>query len=292
MDDHIEAVEDELERLDHAILAAEDWSPEYSKDPATHAKLIKLEAKIARLLRKYFKEQADRSEGFIDWFVYNQKLKEVQASAFDVAVILKETLGTENDLALKVLFDPLSAGITLGAKAGEKIYTKNIGMTESSAAVQKAAKTMVAQLVGKKVAKDGTITDNPKTGYSINDKLLDDIRQSISKSIALGEDQQQAAKRMADVIDNPVRADMIARTEAVNSYSKGLMVFGEESGAVGKEWQDVGAIDECAEYANLGPVAIDYEYAPGLTEPTAHVNCRCGQRLIYSEEWKALGLDS
>ncbi|MCF6389994.1 hypothetical protein [Mycobacterium sp. SMC-4] len=44
--------------------------------------------------------------------------------------------------------------------------------------------------------------------------------------MARGEGQAAMVKRIRKVINNPVRAEMIAQTEAVNAYQSGLMNFG------------------------------------------------------------------
>lgn len=285
--DERNSLEHELEIHNRVILAAEDWSKEYEKDPITHAKIIKQDARIERVLRKYFRELSTRATDYVNWPLYNRKLSEVKAGVDDflVEVILSEVLlKNEDSTFMQILHDPLAVAVGLGADAAEKIYKQDIGLSQSSAAVQQAARELVAQVVGKKLDKDGTIIDNPKSQYSVTETTRDQIREAIATSISLGEDQSVAEKRIELVVNDTKRAATIARTEAVNSYQTGLMTFGQESGAVAKEWQDVGATDVCAENSDEGPIPLDALFKSGDSQPAAHPNCRCGMRLIYQEE--------
>jgi hypothetical protein len=274
------AVEDEVERLDVMIKAAEDWSHEYRKDPKTHAKLIRLESKLERLMRGYFRDLSERAGSYVNWSAYYGQVK-----SFQVDVIIEdEDLDGEDDVVLKILYDPIASGVALGAVAGETIYEIPLGMSETSASVQQAAREMIANLVGKRIDKNGIIIDNPRADYRITDKTRQDIRESIRTSLNLGEDIQSATERLRRTINNPKRAEVIARTETVNAYNKGLSVFANESGAIGKEWQDFGANDICAVNSNAGVIPLSESFPSGDSEPAAHPNCRCGMRIVYQEE--------
>lgn len=260
---NIDAVEDELEQVSAVISAAEDWGKSYSKHPESHAKLVKLEAKMARLLRKHFKTLAhDRIWKYVNWTQYHSEL----IKAYDVNVIFDEDgfSSDEDTVLLQLMHDPLLDGMGTGIAAGQAIYNRDIGMTTAQANVMEAARKYSSQLV---------------TG--INSTTRDRIQQSISTSLSLGEDQSAAAERIGSIINDPSRAEVIARTEAVNSYNKGLMSFAGESGATGKEWQDVGAEDECADNSSEGQIGIDDSFDSGDDAPPAHPNCRCGMQLIY-----------
>jgi hypothetical protein len=139
-------------------------------------------------------------------------------------------------------------------------------------------------LVGKRLDKDGNLIDNPKAEYRISDTTRKDIRESIRTSLSLGEDQNTAAERLRAVIRNPKRAELIAQTEAVNSFQGGLLTFGKSAGAVGKEWQDIGAIDQCRDYSRLGVVELGYLYGGKYLSPSCHPRDRCGLRLVFPEE--------
>ncbi len=286
--DHIieEALLDEYELHSRVVKAAEDWSKEYSKAPEQQDDLIRAEAKLERQLKKHFRQCADKAETFVDWRQYYSVIR----ASYDVKVIvLDDAVGNTDETVFELIFDTVALAVAAGAQAGESIYKIPLGLDSLSAEIQLAARIKVAGLVGKKVLSDGQVVDNINSAYRISTKMRDDIRQSIHTSITLGEEQDVAVARLKKVINNPKRAETIARTEAVNSYSTGLDTFGRASGAVGKEWQSVGAVDQCAQYEQLGPVPFDYIYDTllRLTGPTAHPNCRCGKRLIYQNELDA-----
>lgn len=284
------ASEIEFESLNNGILAAEKWSKQYSKDKETHAKLIKIDTRLETVLLRYFKELAERALTYIDWGAYSYRISMIQAASMDdftVEVLLSDdAFGKEDQLFIQTIFDPISQAIALGAQAGEKIYSVELGLSETHATIQKSAKDMIGDLVGKKIDENGNIIDNPKAKYRISDKARADIKQSLSTSLTLGEDQETAKARLLKTIKNPKRAETIARTEAVNGYQKGLLTMGNQSGAVGKEWQSSNSDDICGENAAQGIININESFSSGDDAPAAHPNCRCGLRLVYPEELK------
>lgn len=283
------AVEIEIELSDAVIKAAEKWSDQYKKDPENFAALIKVESRLETVLRRYFKELSERVPNYINWFMYDQRLREVSAADdFSVDVMISDTqLGLEDGLFITTAFDPIAQAVALGAQAGEKLYSQEIGISKSSALVQRTAKDLVAELVGKRIDADGNIVDNPNAAFRVSDKTRKDIRESIATSISLGEDQNAARARLMNTIKDPKRAEMIARTEAVNSYQRGLTTLGNETGAVGKEWQSSNDDDICGTNSKAGIIKITENFPSGHSEPAAHPNCRCGMVLIYPEDPRA-----
>lgn len=259
-----ELLEDEIDKATMIIAAAENWSTVYTKDPDTHAKVIKLEAKLGRTMRKYFKELAnDRIWKYINWTQYHHDL----IKAYDVNIIFDDSGFTsdEGDLLVGIVHDPLLSGMGVGIAAGQTIYNRDIGMTNSTASVLKAARSYSNDLV-----------------KGINNTTRDRLKQSISTSLSLGENQSDAAARIANIVNDPKRAEVIARTEAVNSYTKGLLSFGGESGATSKIWQALNASDECADLdGDEVPIDGEFDYGGG-DGPPLHPNCRCGVQLIYA----------
>ncbi len=282
--------EREYEMTSAVIKASEEWAKGYADVPENHAKLIKQESKLERMLLTYFRDLATRIEYFVDWYGYENKRLQVQAADnFSVDVLLNEVaLANEDGILFKVIYDPLATAVYLGVNSGEELYKLSLGITPSSEMIQQAAKELAAELVGKKVDKQGIVTSNPKAKYRISDKTRADIRQSISTSLSLGEDRATTIRRLQKTIKNPKRAQLIAETETVNAYQTGIYGFGKASGAVGKQWQSVGAIDICAEFARYGIVELNYEYelpsGRKIKHPTAHPRCRCDVRLVYPEE--------
>lgn len=278
--------EAEFENLNNVILATEDWSELYKEDEKNLAKLIKVESRLETIMRRYFREMSDRAETFINWYGYQEMLRQISAAddlTVDV-IIVDGPIDAEDAIFIQTVFDPIAQAVALGAQSGETLYSVELGLSETSAVVQKTAKEQVAELVGKKVDPDGKIINNPKAKYKISDKTRADIRQSISTSLSLGEDQATATERLKKTIKNPKRAATIARTETVNAYQRGLLSMGLESGAVAKEWQSVNDTDICGVNGNQGIIKINERFASGHLAPAAHPNCRCGLRLVYPEE--------
>jgi hypothetical protein len=289
-----------LEMLDRAIKASEQWGENYEKDPETHGGLINSEAKLQSVLTKYFRELSDRSVQLINPYYYNLKLSQIQASEeFTVDVIIEDSaLDGEDTTLMNIMYDPVAAAAYYGAAAGETLYSRSIGVSKSSELVQRAAKTTVAQMVGKRVNKDGLIVDNPRPEYSISNTTRKNIRSSISTSLSLGESLDAASKRLQDVIKKggAKRAELIAQTEAVNAYQTGQFAFATETGAIGKGWQSIGATDICGTFAKLGLVPIGYKYqlpsGRTILIPTAHGRCRCSVVWIYPEDSRSKKVQS
>lgn len=268
------------------IRASEQWSDEYAKDPVSHARLMKLEAKWQLILNRYFKEIAANAANLISPGAYSA-LK----ADYNIDVIVNDDALDQGDgTFISVSLEVVTELVATGAQAGETIYDIPLSISSTSANIQRLGTDQVASLVGKKVMPDGSIVDNPRPKYNITQTMRNDIAQSIKTSLALGEKTQEAIDRLQKVISDPKRAERIVRTESVNAYQAGLSEFARASGAVGKQSLDVGAVDRCAEYSAMGPVPIGYLYDSVYDGPTYHVGCRCGRRLIYPAEWKTLGL--
>lgn len=293
-------VEDELEKLDQVLIASENWSQLYSKTPDIHAKVIKAEAKLLRQCRGFFNDIASKAASFIDKDEYEKALEIAKAAkkadrlavtAANVNVIitddpLDDSAGAFINLTLKTV----TVATALGAQSGQELYQKLQSMSTLDDAIKDVALNQVAGLVGMKVTDDG-IVPNPNAKYNILDTVRDDIRSSIQTSIDNGEDIASASDRLQDVISDPERSTLIAQTETVNSFGAGLDKYGEESDAVGHEWEDVGADDVCSDNTDLGPIPFDQNFEDSngddIRGPTAHPRCRCNKRLIYQNELDA-----
>lgn len=284
----LDQIEEELLYHDVIQAAAEPWNGQYKRDKGSYKKLIKLQGTMARTLRRYFREFGERAETYIDWQAYDQLLIRIQgADDFKVdVVILEGSLGAEDTILISTLYEPIVTGVSIGADAGEAIYSRPVGLTKSSQSVQRAAKDMVADLVGKRVTDDGLIVDNPKAKYRITDKARADIRESIATSLSQGEKRQEAAERVRKIVSDPRRADIIARTESVNAYQRGMSVFARESGAKAKEWQtsSVTPGEACYENAKQGAIPLNQAFQSGHMEPTAHPNCYCATLYLYDSD--------
>ena len=104
-------------------------------------------------------------------------------------------------------------------------------------------------------------------------------------------------ERVDSFLNNPIRAETIAVTEATRTYAEGNMVAWRESGVVnGRIWQT--ALDElvcpvCRPLHNQITAFDDQVWHhptnPGLSvglsvkNPPAHVRCRCWQSSFVKE---------
>jgi hypothetical protein len=274
------AVAREFERTNSLILASEAWSKTYAKTPEIQAKLIKTESRLQRKLIGFFKDISKDASRMVNWHAYSQAI-----NAYNIDVIVNDDfLDEAGSIFINVALADVALATSLGAQSGEQLYRRRLGLTPSSSEIQDIALNHVAELVGMKLGNDGKMIRNPKAEMNILETTRRDIRSSIATSIALGEDIQTATARLASHINNPDRAELIARTETVNSFGQGLKEFGTQSGAIGKEWDDTGANDECADNTAQGPIDIDENFSSGDDAPAAHPNCRCNMRLIYQNE--------
>lgn len=274
-------IEDEIEQLDMLIKAAEKWGKGFKRDPKTHAKVIKVEAKLQRAIRKLFREKSLEVEKYIDWTAYFGQIN----AAVNVQTIVSGDFfdGIDADF-LTVTFNEYALAVATGAQASESIYKIPLGIRSSDDFIQALTTKKLAALVGKRVDKDGKIVDNPNKSYRISDKVRNDVAKSIQTSINLGEDKETSIGRLRTIINDPVRAEKIAQTETVNAYNAGALEFARESGAVGKQIDTVESSDICADYADEGIVPIDYLYGGSDDGPAFHVGCRCTMRLVYQNE--------
>lgn len=286
--------EAEIERYDRILIAAEAWSKGYKKDRKTFKKAIKIEARLRREVRAVFREMASKVADYIDWSQYTQQQAQVTASAeplnaaIDVKVIVKDTFYNELDaLFFSVTFETISTAIGIGAEAGENLYKIPLGIRSSDAAIQELTTDRLAWLIGKRVDKSGNVVDNPKAEYRISNKTREDISSNIKTGIALGEDRATMTRRLDKIVSNPGRAEQIAQTETINAYGQGILEFGRESGATGKEWEDVNATDVCAQNAAEGIIPLEANFMSGDSSPAAHTGCRCNLRIVYENEFPA-----
>lgn len=284
----MDSVIDEFERHTAVILAAEDWAKGYKRSPEQYGKMLLTGARFERKTLQLFADVAKQTDTFINWSAYIQR-RAVQADDFTVDIVLEDQIDQLTEVPfMQIALDPVLAATILGADSGEVLYKIDTGLSLSSELIQSAAKNQIAGLIGKRVDKDGVIVPAARSEYHITTKMKNEIRQAIGTSISLNEDIDTARSRVQKVIVSPKRAQTIALTETVNAYNNGIMAYGHESGAVGKEWQDTGAQDICAVFARQGIVTLDHEYqlpdGRKIKAPSAHPHCRCFERLVYQEE--------
>lgn len=283
---NIEAIEAEIRATTIAILGAEGWAPGYANQPEYFQKLLALEADMERVFRNYLFNLSKRIASYVAWSQYHQDIKTVQASeglakldAYDVDVLFDGDGFTEDEQAQiqSLIREIYVNGVALGfaAELAKRTGTPaTVGrVVESPAyqALQAAADKHIAQLsewLDKTTAKN--------------------VVRSIQKSIALGESQELAVDRLMRYIDDPKRADMIARTESVRAYSIGRNEFALRNGATQKYWQALPGADAgsgqtpCLDNDGQTVDILD-AFASGDEMTPAHPNCRCRVDYIYPD---------
>lgn len=292
-------LEQEYDRTTALIRASEEWSDDYKQAPESFAKLLKAEARMQRKFTVYLKELADRSDTFINWGGYLQKidqLKNIQANArikaadeFTVDVLIQDdAVDHEDDIVLTFMYDQIETVVVIGAGAAETIYSRDVGTAALTKIVKETARKQTAELVGKKVDSDGTIIDNPKAEYQISETTRTQIRESIRTSISLGEDKAGAVGRLTKTLKDPRRAELVAQTESVNGYQGGMLNYALAAGADGKQSQYLGPAhgkrpDICGVNADAGVIGINDEYPSGHQHPAFHPRCRCGEKFHFPD---------
>ncbi|MEV0360088.1 phage minor head protein [Nocardia sp. NPDC050697] len=245
--------------LTEGIRASEDWHDEYRRDKETFKRLLRLEARLELDVADYLRDFSLRAPAYVDWTHYGA-LVAAGSPLFnkDAAAWADERLDFE-----RAVIDAITSLIALGGNAAELKYGINLGFTPLSQSVLEAARTQVARLVA-----------------GVTETSRDMIRTAIGQSIDLGESSDLAITRVQAVINNPVRAEMIAQTESVNAYQQGIYNFATETQAKTKTWDTISGA--CAVCAPLHGQTVDRDdtFSNGIKFPSAHPRCRCS--VIYN----------
>lgn len=257
-------------QLRAAIVAAEDWQESYKADPTTFALLTYLEAQLETNVAEYLHQLALRAPAYVDWSRLPEPIK---ADAGPVANNDDEVWKEEQKLLTMAILAVITDLVATGVIAGESIYGIPLGLATLETArldvtIQEAARKYTADLV-----------------KGVTETTRKQIRESVAKSIALGEDVNASTERLMRAIDNPIRAELIAQTEPVNAYQTGLKHYAKSTGAKQKTWDGLaGACRLCAPQVGK-TLDIDelFVLADGreVDRPAGHPRCRCGLIYIY-----------
>lgn len=261
---------DAREQLHIAIHAAEEWQESYKASPITFSQLLSLEAALETATAEYLHDLSTRALAYVDW----EKLPEpIKADAGPVLNNDDPAWKVEQALLTAAIIDIITDLVATGAMAGETLYGIPVGystleFTTLDEAIMAAARKHTAQLVS-------NVTETSR-------KL---IRESVAKSIDLGETSDFATVRLMNVIDNPIRAQLIAQTEPVNAYQTGLKHYAKQTGAKQKTWDGLrGACQICSPLIGA-TLEIDelFQLANGkeIDRPAGHPRCRCSLIYIY-----------
>jgi len=242
----------------------EQWHDSYKKDRKAFDILVKSDLKLEKLIYKVFKKYAQSVEHF---FVYgsiglsDEDLKTANRSIFDLAAPI--WLEFKKDL-FSVFEEIISGVLNMGGKATEKESGVYIGWTSKSRPAVDWIREHGAELV-----------------TNISEVTRDRLRSELAIGLGLGESQEELTARLTEVINDPFRASIIARTEVVKAYNQGKILAVEESGFDSvKTWRDgqEGACPVCSELDGV-TVKLNEKFPHELDSPPAHPSCRCGMSI-------------
>jgi hypothetical protein len=250
---------------DQALKASEDWSERTKKNPS-FKKLISVQSKFELALRKHWRSQSNNTDQFVNWSAYaianvtSKTAAKITVTNDDgssyISAIDSSAFVSESALLLAIMEEYILQGMGLGVTDANDIYVDS-GLSITSEAIQKYA-----------------IDESSKLVTQITDTTRARIQQAVATSIKLGEPIAQATARVSNVIDDPNRSEMIARTETRNSYVDGQNTVAKSTGATMKEWDPSSDPCElCQENVDDGQISIDDDFTNG-DEP--HPNCLCG----------------
>lgn len=145
-----------------------------------------------------------------------------------------------------------------------------------------------AELIGKKVLKDGSIVDNPKAEYAISDTTRDGIKGLIDEAMNEGWSNQELAKKIEENhLFSATRSEMIARTETNLADNNVSVDTYKEAGIKRKRW--LTAHDDkvdpcCTANENQGIIEMNAKFSSGSIAPPAHPRCRCTILAVFDDE--------
>ncbi len=268
-----------LAELEAVIQAAdgESFPDSISRDKPTFARLQKLERRMQREFRAYFMALAPLVVGSLNWSAYRR------ISAADEDQIIQTAFHifrAQRKILVTVTFPFFDESLHIGAEAASNLNNVPYDGTSLEKLIQRQA-----------------IRYSNKFVSGIDKRTMDLLRQNLRTSIDLGEDVKSATQRLLDTLgdSNGIRARAIARTEPVNTYGRGIHLFGQHTGAKGKVLDvvnDSRVSPICAElHTKYGsqdqaiPLSRDFRWSAGgggsKSEPGFHVNCRTGMWLVY-----------
>lgn len=130
------------------------------------------------------------------------------------------------------------------------------------------------------------IADDPSSGLAallhkaaitidgIQGTLLQDLSNVLAGAADAGASVSETAKRISDLIGDPVRAERIANTELARAMTSATLDTYATNGVRQKEWiLSEGACPLCEENAEDGSIDIDEDFTNG--DPPAHPGCVC-----------------
>lgn len=261
------------DKLAVAASASQDWADSFRTDKVQFKKLLAAEAQMDRKIVAYFKELArERVAGWVDWTKYAQELPTQAAKPnFKVIVDLsQDVIDKEVGITTKVVFEAVATAVTAGAVA--QITDSRIPVADLGTLVNKVASERAGSLA-----------------TALTQTTIEKVRGSVETSLKLGEDIDKATSRLSKFIDDPARAEMIAKSESGSAWRNGVIEVGKQTGAVSKTWHTEGNPCQICEPMDGQTVAMDEDFEGGdgqmySAEDGVHPNEQCGVSVNYKPE--------
>jgi hypothetical protein len=253
------------------LKAAESWHPSYKADPKLFKRLLKSESRMQQDMREYFKGLSGRVRRLVNWSeVYRR-----QTASEDVVVTVSDSAWqSEEELLVSILSPSIMESATVGALMAEAETGVSVGVGAANAATMKAVRQRSLELA-----------------RGLNSTTRAQMKQAILQGVDAGENIDQIAARLSDLVDSEARAEMVAQTESVRANTLGKLSVASDIGAQFKVWED-GQSGECPICMSVDPkrIPVDGTFSTGDDGPPAHPRCRCGMSLDFAtpEEAQAL----
>ena len=252
------------------IRASEEWHPSYKQTPKQFRALVKAEAELQSQAGEYLYNLSLRAHRYVDWTEYARELAkqpQVQAAAIHADAVASagaDAWAAEATDLTKYIIEAINIIMAIGVDAAIERYQLPLYVDSVQDFVAQAAEKHVAGLVS-----------------GVTETTRDKIRLSIKQSLTRGETTSQAIERLQTIINNPVRAEMIAQTESVNAWSTGQYNYAKATGAKYRIWEALaGACKQCAPLDGE-KVEIDEPFSSGVMLPAQHPRCRCSVYFEY-----------
>jgi hypothetical protein len=289
----IDAIEQEIEDATVILLASEGWAESWNKSPEQFKQLLRLEAKLERACRDYLRKLSTEITNSIDWQLYNVQKDKIQAAvaklqADDEGELAEAAAKIVAEATLEMIDDPQDAQITSVnlEVAIREIYINGVALGYAAEVARLRKAGMLASTISETL--ESAITERLQAIADDHLGILADyldettaanVVDMMQESLALGESDELAAKRLKRYIDDPKRAELVAQTEMPRTYGLGEQAFAKANGASSKTWEalpgaDGGGSGPCTD--NDGEtVGIDDEFPSGHQHNPAHPRCRC-----------------
>ncbi|GAA1053916.1 phage minor head protein [Dietzia natronolimnaea] len=257
------------------IRASEEWHPSYKATPKQFRALVKTEAELQSEAGEYLYNLSQRAHLYVDWTEYARELAKqptVQAACIHADAVANAASDVWKGEALDLqrhVIEAITLIMAIGVDAAIERYELPLYVDSVRDFVSTAAQKHVAGLVS-----------------GVTETTRGKIRTSIQQSLTRGETTHQAMERIQETINNPVRAEMIAQTESVNSWSMGIQNYGEATGATSKTWEALAGActNKCGPTdGQVRKLNQPFKLADGteVMYPAGHPRCRCGHYLSY-----------